>query len=89
MAVKKIPMRTCIACRCEKPKKELIRIVKNKDGVFSVDRTGKLSGHGAYICNEKACYEKLINKKLLNYAFQLEVPNTVYETIKEELLGTK
>lgn len=89
MAVKKIPMRTCIACRCEKPKKELIRIVKTKDGVFSVDRTGKLSGRGAYICTEKACFEKLINKKLLNYAFQLEISSEVYDKIKEELLDTK
>ena len=89
MAVKKIPMRTCIACRCEKPKKELIRIVKSKDGVFSVDRVGKLSGRGAYICGEKACSEKLDNKKLLNYAFQMEVDASVYEMVKEELLGTK
>ena len=29
---KKIPMRTCVACRTSKPKKELVRIVKNQDG---------------------------------------------------------
>ncbi len=87
MAEKKIPMRTCIACRLEKPKRELIRIVKNKYGVFAVDRTGKLSGRGAYVCDDKACHEKLIKKRLLNHAFEMEVENAVYEMVKEELLG--
>lgn len=87
MAEKKIPMRTCIACRIEKPKKELIRIVKNKDGVFAVDRTGKLSGRGAYICDDKTCAQKLIKKKLLNHAFQMEVDLSVYEAIEEEFFG--
>ncbi len=87
MAEKKIPMRTCIACKCEKPKRELIRIVKNKEGAFAVDRTGKLSGRGAYICSEKACHEKLVKKRLLNGSFKMEVPTEVYEMIKEELLG--
>ena len=69
MVGKKIPMRTCIACRTERPKKELLRIVRTKDGVFSLDKTGKVSGRGAYICNDKNCIDKLIKKKLLNYAF--------------------
>ena len=62
MAEKKVPMRTCIACRSEKPKKELMRIVKNKDGEFFLDRTGKLNGRGAYVCDSKACVEKVIKK---------------------------
>ena len=36
MAEKKIPMRTCIACRTEKPKKELIRVVRTKAGKIVV-----------------------------------------------------
>ena len=87
MAEKKIPMRTCIACRTEKPKKELIRIVKNKEGVFAVDRTGKLSGRGAYICDDKACVQKLLKKKLLNHAFEMEVSEDVYKVIEEEFFG--
>ncbi|MBQ6728047.1 MAG: YlxR family protein, partial [Clostridia bacterium] len=49
---KKIPMRTCIACRAIKPKKELIRIVKAEDGIF-LDRTGRKNGRGAYICDDE------------------------------------
>ena len=47
---KKIPMRQCIGCREMKPKRELIRILKNKQQELSVDRTGKKNGRGAYIC---------------------------------------
>ncbi len=87
MAEKKIPMRTCIACRSEKPKKELIRIVKNKEGVFAVDRTGKLSGRGAYICDNSNCAQKLLKKKLLNHAFEMEVDESVYKAIEEAFFG--
>lgn len=87
MVGKKIPMRTCIACRTERPKKELLRIVRTKDGVFSLDKTGKVSGRGAYICNDKNCIDKLIKKKLLNYAFDTEINIEVYNSIKEEFFG--
>ena len=87
MAEKKIPMRTCIACRTEKPKKELMRIVKTKDGVFTLDRTGKVSGRGAYVCDDKACMEKVIKKKMLKHAFEVDVPDEVYEVLKGEFFG--
>lgn len=87
MAEKKLPMRTCIACRVEKPKKELIRIVKTKDGEFTVDKTGKVSGRGAYLCDDKACAEKVIKKKLLKNAFGVEVSTEVYDKLTEEFFG--
>lgn len=87
MADRKIPMRTCIACRSEKPKKELMRIVKSKDGAFTLDRTGKLNGRGAYLCDNKACVEKVIKKKLLKVAFGVEVPDNVYAELSEEFFG--
>ena len=87
MADKKLPMRTCIACRAEKPKKELIRIVKTKDGEFLVDRTGKVSGRGAYLCDDKACAEKVIKKKLLKHAFGVEVSSEVYDKLTEAFFG--
>lgn len=87
MTEKKVPMRTCIACRSEKPKKELIRIVKNKDGEFFIDKTGKLNGRGAYLCDSKACAEKIIKKKLLKHAFGVEVSDDVYAKLSEEFFG--
>ena len=61
---KKIPMRTCIACRNAKPKKELIRIVKFNDEI-SLDLTGKKNGRGAYICKDEECFNKLKKSNLV------------------------
>ena len=48
MKTKKIPMRMCLGCGEMKPKRELIRVVKSKEGDISLDLTGKKSGRGAY-----------------------------------------
>ena len=83
---KKIPMRTCIACKANKPKKELVRIVNNGEEI-KLDRTGKLNGRGAYICDDIECAKKLKKSKLLNRAFSKEVKEEVYDKIMEDFLG--
>ena len=83
---KKIPMRTCIACRQTKPKKELIRIVKSGE-VISLDRTGRKNGRGAYICDDISCLEKLKKQKILNKVFSTPVSDQVYSKIEEDFLG--
>ena len=83
---KKIPMRTCIACRACKPKKELVRIVKSGEEI-KLDRTGKLNGRGCYICDSSECINKLKKGKLLNRAFSCPVGDEVYDSITEEFLG--
>lgn len=80
--IKKIPMRTCIACRECKPKKELIRIVKTDEG-FKFDKTGKLNGRGAYICNDSKCRELLFKNKLLNKTFKCNVSSDEYNSLKD------
>ncbi len=84
---KKLPVRTCIACRQEFLKKDLLRIVKDKEGNFSVDKTGKANGRGAYICGKIECAKKLQKAKLLDRVFSSAVPSEIYQTITEELLG--
>lgn len=44
MKTRKIPMRKCIGCMESFPKKELCRIVKNKENEIHFDATGKLNG---------------------------------------------
>lgn len=89
MIQKRVPMRTCIACREMKPKKEMLRVVKNADGEIFADPTGKAAGRGAYICSAEACLKKLGDKKLLHKAFSTEVPENVYRGVEEEKLGKK
>ena len=83
---KKIPMRTCIACKKSAPKKELYRIVKNGEEIF-LDKTGKANGRGAYVCADAECFNKLKKGKLLNKAFSCPVEESVYDKLLEELLG--
>ncbi|WP_297133572.1 RNase P modulator RnpM [Terrisporobacter sp.] len=83
--IKKVPQRKCISCQDRDNKKELIRIVKNKEGEIFIDLTGKANGRGAYICKDSECLKKAIKSKALNRAFKMEVPNEVYEKLLSEL----
>lgn len=87
MTGKSIPIRTCIACRSEFEKKQLLRIVRTKDGTFFVDVGGKSDGRGAYICRSPECAKKLFKAKLLDRVFKTSIPQSVYENLEEELLG--
>ena len=80
-------IRMCVACREGKDKNSLIRIVKTKDGEIKVDSTGKMNGRGAYVCRNKACFEKLRKQRSLNRAFKAEVPEEVITTLEEEIFG--
>ncbi|KXZ39812.1 hypothetical protein SAMN05661008_00510 [Alkalithermobacter thermoalcaliphilus JW-YL-7 = DSM 7308] len=82
MKQRKIPQRKCISCQDRDNKRELIRIVKNKEGNIFVDLTGKANGRGAYICKSIECLEKAVKTKAINRAFKIEVPNQVYEDLR-------
>lgn len=82
----KMPERTCIGCNQVKLKKELIRIVKNKEGQIFIDKTGKANGRGAYICNNIDCLEKAIKTKKLERAFETSIDSSIYEELRGEML---
>lgn len=80
--MKKIPLRTCMGCNEKKPKKELIRIVKNKDGIISIDRTGKLDGRGSYICDQVECLDKVVKSKRLEKVLESKISDEVYNNLR-------
>ena len=80
--MKKIPLRTCMGCNEKKPKKELVRIVKNKDGEIFIDRTGKADGRGAYICDSIECLEKVIKSKRLERVLETQIPEEIYNNLR-------
>ena len=86
MVKKKKPERTCMACNEQKEKKELLRIVKSKDGVIEVDLTGKKNGRGAYICKNEECLNKIIKTKKLERIFEKEINSSIYESIRGVLI---
>ena len=77
---KKVPVRRCVGCNTQKPKKELVRIVRSPEGEVSVDLTGKRSGRGAYLCPSAAR-----KAKRLEHAFGVPVPDEVFERLTEEM----
>ena len=87
--MKNIPNRTCIGCNEIKPKKELIRIVKNKEGNIFVDKTGKANGRGAYLCDNIECLEKAIKTKRLERTFETTIDSKIYEDLRGEMVGEK
>ncbi len=86
-AQKKQPIRKCVGCGEGKLKKELVRIVRTKEGEVSLDASGKKAGRGAYVCASVACLEKAVKRKSLQRAFEMPVPSEVYERLSQEIAG--
>lgn len=80
--MKKIPMRTCVITKEKLPKKELIRIVRTPEGNVVIDESGKANGRGAYLKKDLAVFDKAKSSKLLNRHLEVDVPDEIYEELK-------
>ena len=85
--MRKQPQRTCMGCNEKKDKKELIRIVKNNKNEITVDKTGKLEGRGAYICNSMECLEKAIKSRRIEKAIEAKISDEIFEQLKSLING--
>jgi len=65
------PMRTCVACRESRPKRELVRVVRSVEGAITIDSSGKLAGRGAYLCPQRSCWELALKRKSLDHALKM------------------
>ncbi|NLJ99346.1 MAG: YlxR family protein [Tissierellia bacterium] len=83
MKRKKVPLRKCVACSENKPKKELLRIVKSKEGHLDIDLTGKANGRGAYICPTQECLDKSKKNKQLSKALKVNIPDELYDRVRD------
>lgn len=84
---KKKPERTCIVCKTQREKNDLLRIVKSKEGIIEPDITGKKNGRGAYICKNEDCLNKLIKTKKLEKVFEKEISLELYEDIRSLIVN--
>ncbi len=85
MKQRKIPLRRCMGCYESKVKKELVRVVKNKEGEVSLDLTGKKAGRGAYICKNAACLAKAQKAKRIERSLECEISPELYEEMQKEI----
>ena len=73
------PIRTCVACRETDEKRDLLRIVRQPDGILHYDPKGKLSGRGAYVCARTSCIALARKQKKLERSLKVSsVPEDVF-----------
>lgn len=78
---KKVPLRKCVVTGEMLPKKSMIRIVRSKEGVVSVDPTGKMSGRGAYVSKSEEVVEMARKKNSLERQLDVKIPDEIYEDL--------
>jgi len=71
---RRVPQRTCIACRTTEAKRGLVRVVRTPEGRVVLDPTGKANGRGAYVHESRACWELALKKDRLAHALKVAVP---------------
>ena len=79
--MKKVPMRKCVVTGEILEKKELIRIVRDKDGKVFIDPTGKANGRGAYLKKDLEVINRAKKNKILDRRLEVEVPDSIYEEL--------
>ena len=85
MKQRRIPIRTCIACRTSGDKRALVRIVRLPSGEILTDPTGKLPGRGAYLCPRSECLRKAVKEKRLSRALRSEIPEQAIEQLRQAI----
>ena len=86
MKTRKIPMRKCTGCQQVKEKRQLLRVVRDPEGAVSIDRTGRKSGRGAYLCEDMTCLEKAIKTRALERSLETDISPEVYENLRKQLV---
>ena len=74
-------MRKCVVTGEILEKKELIRVVRNKDNQVFVDETGKLNGRGAYLKKDLDVINRAKKNKILDRRLEVEIPEEIYEEL--------
>ena len=77
--MKKIPERTCVITKEKTQKKDLLRVVRDKEGNVSIDETGKSNGRGAYLKKDAEVINKARTTKVLERVLEVPIPDEIYE----------
>lgn len=80
---KKKPIRKCVGCGESRNKNDLYRIIRTSDGEILLDKTGRMNGRGAYVCQDVKCIEKARKNKSLSKSFSMNVPDEIYDKLIE------
>lgn len=84
---KKIPVRRCVGCGEMIAKKEMLRVIRTKDGEVTFDATGKANGRGAYLHVDRECLAKAVKTKGLERSFKMSIDPAIYDKLEKEMIG--
>ncbi len=86
--IRRTPIRSCVVCRQTSDKRSLIRVVRLPEEQGSqviVDKTGKKSGRGAYICPDIKCINAARLQKQFERSLKVE-KGSIQSELFDELL---
>ena len=63
------------------PKRQLFRVVNNKEGEVTLDPTGKKSGRGAYIAVDVEIAKRAKEEKTFEKAFHVKLDDSFYDEL--------
>ena len=81
--IKRVPQRTCIACRKVTAKRELVRLVRTADGSVEVDASSRKVGRGAYLCRTWECWDAGLRGGRLEHGLR----TTITEDNRQRLIS--
>jgi len=84
--IRKKPIRMCVGCRERFLKLDLIRVVRTPDGEILIDKKGKTSGRGAYVCKNPDCLLKAYKTRALQRALEVEINDDLLNQLKEDII---
>jgi uncharacterized protein len=75
------PLRSCVACRTVRDKRELVRVVRKPDGTAVLDRGGRVPGRGAYLCDDTSCWALALKRRAIERALEITLPTELREQL--------
>ena len=76
------PERQCAACRKKRPKRELIRLVRDPEGEVIIDIRQRADGRGTYICRREECIELARKKRGIDRSLKCRTSDDLYDRLK-------
>ena len=85
----KEPVRQCFACRTKNFKKNLLRVVRTKEGKILIDCNGKINGRGTYLCFNEQCLQQLKKKRGLQRSLKKDVGEKIFFELEKRIIEKK
>lgn len=89
MKKRKTPLRKSVVSGEMLPKKDLLRIARSKEGVVTIDPTGKAPGRGAYLALEPKEAQTAWDKKILDRVLETKITDEFYQELLDYVTHQK